>query len=212
VTEDPPSQSRLSPLGLPLVLWAVALTLVLPELVVAGADYRLWGAASWRPLAVQNGGFWAGLLQGWRPNFAGQPVAMFASYAFLHSGPTHLAGNLLGLAFLGAPAVERAGTRGFLLIWAGSVLGGGLAFGLLATSALPMVGASGAVFGLAGAATVWDWQRRRRPLRTAGILAGLVVFNLVTLVSTGGLLAWQTHLGGFLAGGLLALWAKAHKG
>lgn len=206
VTPNPPSQSRFSPLGLPLVLWAVGLSVVLPELVLMGTEYGLWGAASWRSLALQYGGFWAGLLHGWRPNYPGQPVTMFASYALLHAGATHLGGNLLALLFLGPQAVGRLGTRGFLALYAASALGGAAAFGLLATSAAPMVGASGAIFGLAGAATLWDWQRRHSGWRTAGIVAGLVVFNLVTLISTGGLLAWQTHLGGFVAGGLVAAW------
>lgn len=192
--------------GLPWVIWALALSMTLPELVLTGAQHGFWGSAAWRALSLQYGGFWAGLLHGWRPNYTGQPVAMFASYAFLHAGFTHLLGNLLGLLFLGAPAVARVGARGFLMLYAASVLGGAAVFGLMATSAAPMVGASGAIFGLAGAATLWDWQRLRRPWRTGGIVAGLVLFNLVTLISTGGLLAWQTHLGGFVAGWLVALW------
>lgn len=207
VTEPRPSfHPQSPPLGLPWVLWGLALAVALPELVLMGAERGLWGNASWRPLSVQYGGFWAGLLQGWKPNFPGQKVTMFATYGFLHAGGTHLAGNLLGILFLGPGGVARLGPGRFLGLYAGAVLGGAAAFGLLATSAAPMVGASGAVFGLAGAATFWDWQRLRRPWRTAGIVAGLAAFNLVTLVTTGGQLAWQTHLGGFLAGGLVALW------
>lgn len=193
-------------LGLPLVIWSVALTIVLPELVLSGTEYGLWGAASWRSITLQYGGFWVGLLKGWQPNYPAQPALMFATYALLHAGNTHLGGNLLALLFLGPQAAAQLGTRGFLLLYAASALGGAAVFGLVATSAAPMVGASGAIFGLAGAATLWDWQRRRSGFRTAGIMAGLVAFNLVTLVSTGGLLAWQTHLGGFVAGWLVALW------
>jgi rhomboid protease GluP len=206
VTQYPPSQSRFSPFGLPLVLWAVILSAALPEAVLSGTEHGLWGAASWRSLALQYGGFWVGLLKGWQPNYPAQPALMFATYALLHAGSTHLGGNLLALLFLGPQAAARLGSRGFLLLYAASALGGAAGFGLIATSAAPMVGASGAIFGLAGAATLWDWQRRRSGFRTAGIVAGLVAFNLVTLVSTGGLLAWQTHLGGFVAGWLVALW------
>jgi rhomboid protease GluP len=214
VTQPGPSPLTLPPralAGLPWVIWAVALSVVLPELALMGAERGLWGSASWRSLSMQYGGFWAGLLHGWQPNFAGQPVVMFATYALLHAGGTHLLGNLLGLLFLGPPVVARIGSRGFLVLYAGAVLGGAAAFGLLATSAAPMVGASGAVFGLAGAASFWDWQRLRRRWRTAGIVAGLVAFNLVTLISTGGLLAWQTHLGGFVAGAALAAWAGRNR-
>ena len=86
---------------------------------------------------------------------------MFISYSFLHAGLGHLIGNMLALAFLGQRAVERVGRGGFALLYVASMLGGGLAFGLLAHTAAPMIGASGAVFGLAGGWVVWHWQDLR---------------------------------------------------
>jgi len=86
-------------------------------------------------------------------------------------------------------------------------LGGGLGFGLLNHGAAPMIGASGAIFGLAGALTVWDAGRRRRAglwSRAPLIMLGLAGLNLVIWVMQAGNLAWETHLGGFVAGGLAA--------
>jgi membrane associated rhomboid family serine protease len=71
-----------------------------------------------------------------------------------------------------------------------------------------MVGASGAVFGLFGTSIYWDYQRRRlagaslRPV--LNLTVGLIVMNVVLYVLVSGMLAWQAHLGGFLAGMILA--------
>ena len=83
-----------------LVLWALIMACVLPEAVLTMADWGLMGSLRWRTVAYQNGAFWAGLLRDWQPNFAAQPVTMFATHAFLHAGPTHLIGNIRALAGL----------------------------------------------------------------------------------------------------------------
>lgn len=203
------------PLSPGMIILAVLAGLVaLPELVLLLADHGLIGSTRWRPLAWQYGGFWAGLLRGWRSNFAAQPATMFVTYAFLHAGPGHMIGNVVTLLTIGGPLLERFGTRGFLAIYAAAILGGGLAFGLLSASPAPMVGASGAIFGLAGA---WTWlqatdraQDGAGPgavaLRVAGIMAGLALLNLVMWLLAGGVLAWETHLGGYLAGLAMAAW------
>jgi rhomboid protease GluP len=201
-----------------LTLTVLAGLVALPELVLVLADQGLVGSPRWRLLAYQFGGFWAGLLHGWRSNFPGQPVTMFATHAFLHAGLTHMIGNLGALAAVAPPVLARFGTRGFLAIYAVSVLGGGLAFGLLSASPAPMVGASGAIFGLVGA---WTWMQgadRARQgagpgavaVRVLGIAAALALLNLSMWLLADGVLAWETHLGGFLAGiGMAALLGPA---
>jgi membrane associated rhomboid family serine protease len=193
----------------PWSVWMLAILCTLPELVLLGADWGVWGSARWRPLAYTQGAFWAGLLYGWTPNFALQPVTMFVSYAWLHAGALHLAGNLIALVWLGPQVVARRGNAGLIGLWLLAMLGGGAAFGLLTTSAAPMVGASGALFGLAA-----DWlmaEVRRAPrlatqvLRAAGLIALLLALNAIVWALQGGQLAWETHLGGFLAGLILAL-------
>ena len=191
-------------LPLPPAVLVLALLSALPELALLGADWGLWGSARWRPLAYQNGAFWAGLLHGWQPNYAAQPVTMFASYAWLHAGPGHLAGNLLALVWLGPRVVARHGTLGLALLWGAATLGGAAAFGLITTNPAPMVGASGALFGLAAAWTVAEVQGARslraRAIRALGLTLLLVGLNAATWALQGGHLAWETHLGGFLAG------------
>ncbi|WP_426037412.1 rhomboid family intramembrane serine protease [Cypionkella sp. TWP1-2-1b2] len=184
------------------------LTSVLPELILLSADFGLIGSPRWRPLAYQYGAFWAGLLHGWQPNFAVQPVTMFLTHAFLHTGPMHLIGNMLALGVLGQMILERHNTGQFILIYIAAALGGGTTYGLLSHSAVPMVGASGAIFGLAGAQLVWRWQDQpkgdlshlRRLAELCGGMLGLVVINLLMWWLQDGQLAWQTHLGGTLMG------------
>jgi membrane associated rhomboid family serine protease len=192
-----------TPAGLRLILALIAVT-ALPELVLDGADLGLWGTPRWRPFAYHYGAFWAGLLRGQQPNYAAQPAVMFLTYAVLHAGFWHLASNMLALFAFGPPVARRAGPRGFVLIYLAAAVGGGIGFGLLSASPSPMVGASGALFGLAGAWPYHDRRRRRaRGLPLAPLvqaIAGLALLNLALWWLLSGLLAWQTHLGGYIAG------------
>lgn len=205
--ETPPTEARSRVLQSP-VLWAVLILSSGIELTLIASDLGLVGTRLWRSMAYQNGAFWAGLLYNWRPNYELQPALMFFTYAFLHGGFWHLAGNMLTLLFLGEIVLNRAGQGGFALVYAISALVGAAVFGLLTDSPQPMVGASGALFGLAGAWQYWEWSDRRRTgrrLRTvAGVFTLLVLLNVVLWVSNGGQLAWETHLGGFVAGWCVA--------
>lgn len=167
---------------------------VLIELVLQASDLGLIGSPVWRSLTYQNGAFWPGLLRGWRANYTAQPALMFVTYAFLHGGFWHLAGNMLALLVLTRIALQHVGQGRLCLIYAISALGGAATFGVLAPGPQPMVGASGALFGVAAACLYWQ---HRRPLRG---LAALIAFNIVLWLFQDGTLAWQTHLGGIFAG------------
>lgn len=201
------AQPYLSPPARAMILGLIALNVGI-ELVLFAADLGLVGTKQWRPLVYQNAAFWAGLLHNWRPNYAAQPWTMFVTYAFLHGGIIHLLGNMLTLWLIGRMVITRAGTKGFVLIYLLSAIGGGALFGALTLSARPMVGASGALFGLVGAILYWRWADRRRlrldqwPVLKTVLILG--VLNLLLWLLMGGLLAWETHLGGFAAGWLAA--------
>lgn len=189
------------PLGVALICIAV-------ELVLQGADWQLWGTRQWRSLAYQNGGFWIGLLHNWRPNYQFQPYLMFVTYSFLHGGIAHLLVNMLTLIGLGMVVTDRIGPARFLLLYAFSTAGGAIGFALLSNAVQPMVGASGALFGLAGALVAWEYvdrfaaEKRLWPvLRT---VLWLILLNLVLWWAMSGRLAWETHLGGFVSGWVLA--------
>ena len=179
------------------------------EAVLQGADHRLWGTVLWRPLAYQYGGFWAGLMRGgWLANYPGQTAAMFVTHSSLHAGLSHLLGNMLALVALANLLADRIGRLEFLALWALSALAGAFVFGLIGPASQPMVGTSGALFGLAGLLLVREAQSRRadgQSLRAVlftvlGWLLGLAALNLASWWLQNGILAWQAHLGGFLAG------------
>jgi len=187
---------------LPLLL--LLLGYLLPEIVLQLAP----DPGFLRGKLLQNFAFWPGLLWGgWTPNYPLQSVAMFVTYGFLHAGFWHLLFNMLTLVSLGGPLVADLGGRRFAWLYGAGLVGGGLGYALFATRPLPMVGASGALFGLAGA-LVWqhfaeDWREKpplqalRGALWPVSLLIGL---NVVMFYVMQGQLAWETHLGGFLAG------------
>ena len=192
-------------LRVPAVIWALVIASTLPELLLTGADLRLWGDPSWRMAAYEYGGFWSGLLRDWVPTYPGQAFAMFATYGFLHGGLSHLALNMVTLIVFGSILAQRYGGGAILVLYALSQIGGGLAYGLLSPADnVPMVGASGAIFGLAGAFLMLSARQLRirgqsviPVLKSAG---ALVLLNLVLWWAMAGGLAWQAHLGGALVG------------
>jgi membrane associated rhomboid family serine protease len=186
------------------LLVIVLITLnAIPEVVLQLADAGLIGTVRWRFAAYSYGALWKGLLVNWQPNFTGQPVLMFVTYGFLHGGAMHLIGNLLGLAWLIPITAQQVGTRGLLLVYAAALLGGGLGFVLLSDSVRPMVGASGAVYGLAAAWAYWDYCDRKMqslPLGPAWIKLGVILStNILSWWLLSGEIAWQTHIGGMIA-------------
>jgi membrane associated rhomboid family serine protease len=120
--------------------------------------------------------------------------------AFLHYGPVHLGLNMLVLWFIGPALEEYLGPPKYLLLYLVSGLAGSAGALIWSPNALT-VGASGAIWGLMGAAVVLE---ARRIYVFGGQAMGLVVFNLIfTLlipgVSIGG------HIGGGLGGAVGAL-------
>lgn len=191
----------------PAVLVLVALT-CLAEIVLTLAEAGPFDAGLWRRIAIAYGAFWNGLLSGWEPLYPLQREVMFVSYALLHGGFLHLVGNMVAVLALGGIVVARIGQKGFLMLYLLSTIGGAAGFALLSASETPMVGASGAVFGLIGAWKFWEWQTRQHfgsPMRPLWMsLLGLALLNVVLWVMLSGLLAWEAHLGGFVAGVLFA--------
>jgi membrane associated rhomboid family serine protease len=137
--------------------------------------------------------------------------------AFLHDGPLHIMFNMYALYLFGPPIERQVGTPAFLALYVGSALAGGAAYYL--TYALsdgggglaPAVGASGAIFGLFGAALVGAWRARNSSYGAAGFrqLLTLLAINLALPLLIRGI-AWQAHVGGLVAGIVVAaVWALA---
>lgn len=193
-------------------LWGLILLIAICtgiELFLQLTDHGVIGTRSLRGRFYDYGAFWPGLLSGWTPNYGGQPWVMFFSYGLLHGGLSHLLVNMITLWSLGRAVLDRVGLAGFALIYLGAQIGGAAGFAILAQPFPPMVGASGALFGLAGALLAWNYvdrytyRERLWPVATATFW--LVVLNLLLWWAMDGQLAWETHLGGFVAGWFMAL-------
>lgn len=120
---------------------------------------------------------------------------------FLHASLFHIGFNMLLLFFLGRLLEPALGTPRFVLLYFASLLAGSMGALLLDPNALTL-GASGAVFGLAGATFVV--ARGRGMDAIAGEIGFLIVINLVfsfaaPRISVGG------HLGGLIGGVICAL-------
>ena len=194
--------------GAILIYGLIALCCLIELGLIAG-DFGLPGVPRLRQIAYEYGGFWPGLLQDWQPNYTAQPYAMFVTYGFLHGGFVHLIVNMATLLGLGLRVLDRVGVWGFAMLYITTLLGGAVGFGLLAETYRPMVGASGALFGLAGGILAWDYVDRytfkERLWPVARAVLFLLALNLVLWWAMDGQLAWQTHLGGFVTGWIAAL-------
>ncbi len=192
-----------------MFLYAVVTVCCAFEGVLTLSDNGLILPEHVRSFAYYYGAFWPGLLDNWKPNYVVQPYLMFFTHVFLHTGLVHLVVNMITLCSLGLAVINRVGQGRFVLLYAISGLGGGIGFAFLAENLQPMVGASGALFGLLGAILAWEFEdsrEDREALRDfAMVIFLLTVLNLVYWWAMNGQLAWQAHLGGFLFGAIAAI-------
>ena len=156
------------------------------------------------------------------------------THAFLHAGWEHLLLNVAWLAIFGTPVARRYGSRATLVLFLVSCAAGAAAFTLTSLNdGTFLIGASGGVAGLTGAAVRFIFQpvvfgrdeetgepvalgRRLASLRDIWATPRARWFSLIWLalnaavpllgqaVGDGGLaIAWQAHIGGFLCGMLM---------
>jgi membrane associated rhomboid family serine protease len=128
--------------------------------------------------------------------------------AFLHYGPLHLGLNMLALWLFGRPVEQYLGRARYILLYLVSGLAGS-AGALLVTPMSPTVGASGAIFGILGAALVLE---RQRTYVLGGSAMGLIAINLVFSFSFAGI-SIGGHIGGLIGGALCMLvWSRFGRG
>ncbi|MFM6929130.1 MAG: rhomboid family intramembrane serine protease [Bdellovibrio sp.] len=155
-------------------------------------------------------------------------IWQLVTYMFLHSMQvTHILFNMLMLWFFGAELEQRWGTKFFLTYYFASGIGAALLYCLgiwgyaLATGSetgliVPVIGASGAIFGLLLAQGIIFGERiiyffMLFPMKTkvfVAVMGGVQLASLMTSGVSGGEVAYLAHLGGLVAG-FITLQVKA---
>lgn len=153
------------------------------------------------------------------------PEAIFDSIRsmFMHGGWDHILGNMLYLFLFGDNIEDRLGKVLYLVLY--FITGFAAVYGQVLidpTSNIPMIGASGAISGVLGAYLVMFPNVKVRAIVFLGAfgriaeLPALIVlgfwfllqaiqgFASLTEVSYGGGVAFFAHIGGFIAGAVLA--------
>lgn len=132
--------------------------------------------------------------------YIGDEYYRLVTAGFLHVSPLHIGANMIALGFVGAPLERLLGRWRLAAVYLLSLLGGATAIFVFGSPEQPVVGASGAVFGLFAACLVLV---RRLGLEPQWLI-GIIVLNFVFTFSIPGISALG-HVGGFVAGGLVAL-------
>jgi membrane associated rhomboid family serine protease len=120
---------------------------------------------------------------------------------FVHVSLLHIGFNMLLLYFLGRLLEPALGTPRFVAVYFASLLAGSLGVMLLDPNTVS-AGASGAIFGLAGATFVI--ARGRGMDAIAGEIGFLIVFNLIFTFAASNI-SVGAHLGGLVGGVVCAL-------
>ena len=123
---------------------------------------------------------------------------------FLHADIAHILFNMWALYVLGPHLERQAGSAAFASLYGASLIAGGAAFYLLNPEGVA-VGASGAIFGLFGAWLAVAYRNRNSAWGRSGLNQLLLLLGInLALPLFIPRIAWEAHLGGLLAGLLIA--------
>jgi membrane associated rhomboid family serine protease len=168
---------------------------------------------------------WAFVPSRFLANPAGDFVTIFTSM-FMHAGWLHIGGNMLYLWIFGDNVEDRFGHAKYLVFYL--ICGIAATFAQLAFSmgsGIPNLGASGAIAGVLGAYLLLFPQRSVRVMVGAGVteMPALIVIGLwfvlqlfsgigsIAAASDTGGVAYMAHIGGFIAGVVLAFILRGNR-
>jgi membrane associated rhomboid family serine protease len=148
-------------------------------------DIYIWGILD-RPVVLQGFQFWR-----------------IITSMFLHESWLHLGVNMFSLYFVGRLAEQVYGHWRFLLLYFITGIFGGIL--VLFLSDAPVLGASGAIFGVFGALGIFFWYNRRA--FGSAMLSQWVFWLVLNLVFTFGYgdISVSGHIGGLSMGLILGL-------
>ncbi|HRQ27232.1 rhomboid family intramembrane serine protease [Hyphomicrobium sp.] len=138
------------------------------------------------------------------------------TYMFFHGDVLHLAGNMLFLWVFGDNVEDAMGHLKFLAFYLMcGMFAGYMHAWIEPNSAIPLIGASGAVAGVIAAylmlhprVRVWVLAFKAIPLRISALLAlgaWVIMQFVMVLLPQAGPVAWWAHVGGLIAGAVLVL-------
>jgi membrane associated rhomboid family serine protease len=193
------SEAPASGIVLPIVLVAAfAVQFAAPFLGWSSADRLVWDYGL-SAAALGQGRWWT-----------------LVSHIFLHGGVAHIFMNATVAFGVAAPVVRVLGDgaqgmiRFFAFFLVCGVLAGLTAVALHPNGSMPLIGASGAICGLWGAATragppdqalLSPWRREAWRAYWPFLLVNVILMAALTQVGLP--ISWEAHLGGFVSGLLL---------
>ncbi|MBY8975629.1 rhomboid family intramembrane serine protease [Rhodobacteraceae bacterium NNCM2] len=181
-----------------LICWLILAGLLLIELGISlepGARMRIISDLSFRD---EMTGFWPIQRPDWR----------WLSYVYLHGSSVHAATNVAVYVLFAPVLCQRIGGLRLLILFTLTGVAAALTFAATSDAQGMLVGASGAVYGLIGAGKFWEAMYLRREggpwLRFWLSILFFIALNIVLVMVSGGAVAWTAHLGGAIAGAMLA--------
>jgi membrane associated rhomboid family serine protease len=195
----------------PIVLITIAVLIGIEFLIrLGGQDWEIWAIYAFALIPARFGG---------AANVAmmeGSQYWSLITYGFLHDGWMHVLLNSVWLLIFGTQVARQFGTLRFLAIAFISTLGGALAMLIAYWNVFVIVvGASAAVSGLLAAAipvmygspgsplTFGEFLRNRRAIIFMAIFLGVTLLTGARDLpgfADGARVAWEAHIGGFIAG------------
>ena len=131
----------------------------------------------------------------------------FGTYMFVHGNFMHILFNMWSLYIFGKPVEQKLGSSAFLKLYLISGVIGGVSWVLFnLRSTIPLVGASGAIFGVMAAAAMLFPSMQIMlllppvTLKVKTLVICLAIVNILMLYKVNSNIAYLAHLGGLLGG------------
>ena len=147
------------------------------------------------------------------PVLAADAPWTFLTSIFLHADISHLFFNMLALFFFGSSLERRIGGRALAVLFLASGIIGNIGYMITSVDpTIPVIGASGAIYGVMGALAVlaplmmvFIYGMIPIPMILAAAVWGFLDF--ISLTSPSGI-AYGAHLGGLFAGVLVGVYFR----
>ena len=189
-------------IAIALVLGGIEVVLQLGQLGVIGGQQ----AVGWRIAAIEDFGFFDSIFEAMRAqgSWPFEHVMRFFTYAFVHYSILHALMVIVFILALGKMVGETFGNFAVLLIFVVATLAGSLAYGLVLTTNVQLIGAYPAAYGFIGAYTFILWlglgRMQQNQLRAFTLIGLLMALQLLYGLLGWGSGDWVSRLAGFVAG------------